>query len=645
MLHPVLKSSESDHSILKNRKMKLFNKYIVAIAFVFGCITLQAQQLPQYTHYWANAEGYNPAYAGIMEAGGSLSGIYRSQWDQLDGAPETQMLSLILPNYNKRLGVGINFQHDKLRPQRNLLINGNLGWQAIQTGKTRLTLGASLGIHDRRTELTTLKIIDPQDQQFSADDARTYFNIGFGAHLYGDKWFLDAAIPNLLINETNSNNNNPSALADKVAHYYLGTGYRFDVSDKVNIYPKALFKFTEGARSSFEIQAPIDFNDKFEIGPFVRLDDAAGVIAAVGLLDNKLELGYAYGVSTTQLSNYNSGSHEMSLRYQMSSPLDTDEDGIPDNRDVCPLVPGLKQFEGCPDTDMDGIQDSEDTCPTLPGPLELNGCPDSDGDGITDNVDSCPEIPGLETLQGCPDSDNDGIADAQDDCPEVFGPKSLMGCPDTDGDGIADKNDDCPTEGGDVDDNGCPKPLDSDGDGIIDDEDDCPEVFGTIKGCVDTDKDGIRDLDDKCPNRGGDIDKYGCPKPAVVAAPVPAVQSIGGVLFKIDRDYIQKQYIDNIEEVVSILLNNPSYNVVVEGHTDNTGNAAYNQDLSKRRSDRLKLYLKNRGISESRMSATFSGQEVPRQDNLTVEGRKMNRRVEFRITDASGNTLYRTTRF
>jgi len=626
--------------------MKLFTKYILGFAFILGCTSLQAQQLPQYTHYWANAEGYNPAYAGIMEAGGTLSGIYRSQWDQLAGAPETQMLSLVLPNYNRRAGFGLNFQHDKLRPQRNLLINGNLGWQAIQSGKTKLTLGVNAGLHDRRTELTTLKIIDPIDQEFFQDDARTFFNLGFGAHLYGDKWFIDAAVPNAFRSEAGfREGRNSSDIAQTVAHVYLGAGYLFDLSDKISVYPKALFKFANGTRSSFEIQAPLDFNEKVKIGPFIRIDDAAGVIAAVDLTD-KLELGYAYGVSTTQLTDYNSGSHEMSLRYGLSKPIDTDEDGIPDNKDICPLVPGLKAFDGCPDTDMDGIKDSEDVCPTLPGSLELNGCPDTDGDGITDNVDSCPEVAGIESLQGCPDSDEDGITDAMDDCPEVYGETSLKGCPDSDKDGIADKNDDCPEIGGDVDENGCPLPADTDGDGIIDDEDDCPKVFGTIKGCLDTDKDGIRDLDDSCPTEGGDIDAKGCPKPIIAAVPaVPTVGDLGGVLFNIDRDYLKKEYLGNIDEVVSILTSNSSLKVILQGHTDSTGNAVYNQDLSKRRSQRVAAYLKNKGISGTRIATEYSGQDTPRDNNTTVEGRKMNRRVEFKIVDDSGNVWFRTTRF
>ena len=53
-------------------------------------------------------------------------------------------------------------------------------------------------------------------------------------------------------------------------------------------------------------------------------------------------------------------------------------------------------------------------------------------------------------------------------------------------------------------------------------------------------------LDDKCPEKGSNSDKFGCRKPDVAVAAVADVQSIGGVLFRTARDYIQKQYLDNI---------------------------------------------------------------------------------------------------
>lgn len=113
------------------------------------------------------------------------------------------------------------------------------------------------------------------------------------------------------------------------------------------------------------------------------------------------------------------------------APKDTDGDGISDQDDACPTVPGIAKFRGCADKDNDGIQDSEDKCPTVPGLIRFNGCPDSDNDGIQDAEDKCPGTAGPARYQGCPvpDTDKDGLDDESDKCPTVAGVRENMGCP------------------------------------------------------------------------------------------------------------------------------------------------------------------------------------------------------------------------
>jgi outer membrane protein OmpA-like peptidoglycan-associated protein len=89
------------------------------------------------------------------------------------------------------------------------------------------------------------------------------------------------------------------------------------------------------------------------------------------------------------------------------TPKDTDGDGIPDDKDKCPTVPGVAKYDGCPvpDTDGDGIDDDHDKCPTVPGVARYQGCPipDTDGDGVNDEEDKCPTIPGTIENHGCPE--------------------------------------------------------------------------------------------------------------------------------------------------------------------------------------------------------------------------------------------------
>lgn len=117
------------------------------------------------------------------------------------------------------------------------------------------------------------------------------------------------------------------------------------------------------------------------------------------------------------------------------APKDSDNDGITDDKDKCPTVPGVAKYDGCPvpDTDGDGINDENDKCPTEKGLAKYSGCPipDADKDGINDEEDKCPNVPGVARYNGCPipDTDGDGINDEEDKCPTEKGTAANSGCP------------------------------------------------------------------------------------------------------------------------------------------------------------------------------------------------------------------------
>ena len=168
-----------------------------------------------------------------------------------------------------------------------------------------------------------------------------------------------------------------------------------------------------------------------------RFDDKEGgfkALAGGGInfwftdhLGVNLQTGYHHGFQKNGTDYFQ---HSAGIVIKFGSK-DTDKDGIPDNKDACPEVAGLKEFNGCPDTDGDGIADKDDACPEVAGPKEFNGCPDTDGDGIADKDDKCPDVAGPVENGGCPwpDTDGDGVLDKDDLCPEVAGPASNKGCP------------------------------------------------------------------------------------------------------------------------------------------------------------------------------------------------------------------------
>ena len=287
---------------------------------------------------------------------------------------------------------------------------------------------------------------------------------------------------------------------------------------------------------------------------------------------------------------------------------------------------------GLKDCDKDGVVNRLDKCPDTPYgmPVDKNGCiTDKDGDGVVDTDDACPDVFGSSVTKGCPDTDGDGIADKDDTCPQDKGLAVFNGCPDTDGDMVPDYQDKCPKEKGVIALSGCP---DADGDSIPDYEDRCPQFAGTkaLNGCPDKDKDGIADVDDKCPDVFGLAKNLGCPE---VKKEVLRIfeKALTGIQFETGKDVIKKTSFPILDQVVKAMKENPTYNLEINGHTDNVGDPAKNMVLSDKRAAAVKKYLVSKGIDENRMITKGFGDTIPVADNKTTAGKAKNRRVEFKV--------------
>ena len=287
---------------------------------------------------------------------------------------------------------------------------------------------------------------------------------------------------------------------------------------------------------------------------------------------------------------------------------DRDNDGIFNQEDACPDVPGPVENQGCPwpDTDKDGVLDKDDSCIDQPGPAENDGCPwkDTDEDGILDKDDSCPNEAGPVENQGCPwkDTDNDGVLDHNDNCPEAHGLAEFDGCPDTDGDGIMDKEDRCPNEAGSLENKGCP----------------------------DTDGDTLVDLDDECPNVAGPVSNNGCPE-VTQEVQKQLNDYARTILFDTGKATIKTESVSVMVDIIQILNEYPNAKFTVEGHTDSVGSSESNQKLSEARANAVLNLLINEGISSTRLTAIGFGEDKPIATNDTANGRKQNRRVEINL--------------
>ena len=356
---------------------------------------------------------------------------------------------------------------------------------------------------------------------------------------------------------------------DELGYYSLDgiVKYNLGKSDKVLPYLFAGYGFTNFSEGDVESD-----------GMFPSTEVSRTVIGGAGvnirLTDNlKANVSASYRSSSENYA-YNHLQHTVGVSYIFGAN-DADKDGVSDEKDVCPEIPGLKEFDGCPDTD---------------------------GDGIPDNKDACPEEAGKAELNGCPDADDDGIADAQDACPNEAGSAEMNGCPDSDGDGVAYKDDKCPNEAGVAENDGCP--------------------------WADSDNDGVLDKDDACPEEAGDAANNGCP-----ADPKALVDMLANentvILFQASSADITGDASSLIQSLADLLSKYPNATINVNGHASSDGSRAYNQKLSEQRANAVKAALVAGGIAENRINATGYGEDKPVQSNNTKKGRAANRRVDF----------------
>jgi OOP family OmpA-OmpF porin len=103
------------------------------------------------------------------------------------------------------------------------------------------------------------------------------------------------------------------------------------------------------------------------------------------------------------------------------------------------------------------------------------------------------------------------------------------------------------------------------------------------------------------------------------------------IFFDVDKYELKEKSVTELKKILRFLNENPSVRIEISGHTDNTGSAAYNVQLSEKRAQSVNNYLVSQGISQSRLTPKGYGSQQPIASNDTEEGRQKNRRIQFKI--------------
>ncbi|KRD61445.1 MULTISPECIES: type IX secretion system membrane protein PorP/SprF [unclassified Flavobacterium] len=288
-------------------RTKLFFFVILLVTYMG-----HAQQDAQFTQYMYNTININPAYAGSRGAL-SIFALHRDQWVGLDGAPKTNTISVNTPINNSNVGLGVSLVNDKIGPTNENQFSVDLSYTVPTSETWKLSFGIKGTADIFNLDVTKLNPETQGDPQFQNLNNDFSPNIGAGIYWHSDNAYIGLSVPNFI--QTNRYDDNDVAIYKDKINYYLMGGYIFDFSQEVKFKPAVLTKMVEGAPLQVDVSANFLFFEKLTLGVAYRWDAAVSAMAGFQLTDG-LYLGYAYDNETTRLRNYNSGSHEIFLRFE-----------------------------------------------------------------------------------------------------------------------------------------------------------------------------------------------------------------------------------------------------------------------------------------------------------------------------------------
>lgn len=299
-------------------------KRIIGLIVLLFTIVSSAQQDAQYTQYMYNTIVVNPAYAGSRQSM-SIFALHRNQWVGVDGAPVTNSFSINTPINESKVGLGLSVVNDRIgiATENNIAADFSYTIPASETYKISFGLKASANLLSLDFSKLDYQPGDPNQYQ---DDIDNKFspNIGVGFYLHSDKSYIGISAPNLIKTEhfeESANSDSTSRIATERINYYLIAGHVFDLNPSLKLKPSLQTKYVQGAPLQVDVSANFLINEKFVAGLAYRWSAAMSAMVGFQATDSWF-IGYGYDFDTTDFAKYNSGSHEIFLRYELFKEYD-----------------------------------------------------------------------------------------------------------------------------------------------------------------------------------------------------------------------------------------------------------------------------------------------------------------------------------
>lgn len=297
--------------------------YLALVLLSMFALKLQAQQNPHFTQYMYNMNIVNPAYAGSKE---NISGglLYRQQWVGLDGAPTTATFSIHSP-IGKNVGLGLSIISDKIGPVDEKNVNVDFSYTIKLGGDSRLAFGLKSGAVFHKiglfSDIGNGYTVQPGDISFSENSSTINLNLGSGVFFHSKKYYAAFSVPNMLNNKylDITHNGQVYKFGSTTQHYFLTSGYVFDLSDNTKFKPSVMLKSAFKAPVSIDLSANFLFFEKFEAGATYRFGDSYGAMVNYTVTPS-IRIGYAYDHIISELKITAPASHEFMILFDLNLP-------------------------------------------------------------------------------------------------------------------------------------------------------------------------------------------------------------------------------------------------------------------------------------------------------------------------------------
>lgn len=296
-------------------------KIITALSVFAVALAGTAQQDYQFTHYMFDNLSFNPGYAGITNSiCGTIMG--RQQWAGFDGSPTTGLVNVHMPVKLLRGGVGLTYLNDQLGFEKNNIARLSYSYHLGGIGPGTLGIGISGGIVQKSIDANWITPDGtPASNDPTINTGGVLGNVSNISELVSD-FNLGAfyQAPNMYFGLSATHIGQAEMLdlnVQNVHHYWLTAGYTHPFNPNLKLRPNILVK-SDVASTQIDLNANVLYKDKVWGGLTYRLGDA--IAPMIGYQHQfspnaTLRAGYSYGITTSQIKSYSSGTHDFMINF------------------------------------------------------------------------------------------------------------------------------------------------------------------------------------------------------------------------------------------------------------------------------------------------------------------------------------------